>query len=126
MRSESGFDAQVLEYPLIDLRIKRAECKEIISNAGLPVPPKSACYFCPFHSMKTWADMSRDRPELFAKTVELEQIINKKRTAMGKDDVFFTRFAIPLDEVTEQYANQGELFGDYDGVDVCESGHCWT
>lgn len=126
MRTESGFPAQVLEYPLLDLRVNREECKRIIESARLPVPPKSACYFCPFHSMKTWSDMSRERPELFKQSVELEKHINKGREARGKDTIYFTRFEIPLDEVTEQYANQGELFGDYDGVDVCESGHCWT
>ena len=126
MRSESGFPEQVLEYPLLDLRIKREECKRIIEGAGLPVPPKSACFFCPFHSMKTWSDMSKNRPEIFAKAVELENILNERRVMLERDKVYFTRFAIPLDEVTEQYAIQGDLFGDYDGVEVCESGHCWT
>jgi len=34
-------------YPLRDWGWDRAECKARIAEAGLPVPPKSACYFCP-------------------------------------------------------------------------------
>jgi hypothetical protein len=34
-------------YPLIDWGWTREECKARIAEAGLPVPPKSACIFCP-------------------------------------------------------------------------------
>jgi len=35
------------EYPLIEWGWDRDRCKAEIAAAGLPVPPKSACYFCP-------------------------------------------------------------------------------
>jgi hypothetical protein len=34
-------------YPLIEWGYGRDDCKRVIADAGLPVPPKSACYFCP-------------------------------------------------------------------------------
>lgn len=34
-------------YPLIDWGWDRDRCKIEIASVGLPVPPKSACYFCP-------------------------------------------------------------------------------
>lgn len=34
-------------YPLIDWGWDRDQCKAVIRAEGLPVPPKSACYFCP-------------------------------------------------------------------------------
>lgn len=34
-------------YPLLDWHWDRDACKGVIRGAGLPVPPKSACYFCP-------------------------------------------------------------------------------
>lgn len=37
---------QVSDYPLIDRRWSRDDCRKIIADAGLPVPPKSSCYFC--------------------------------------------------------------------------------
>jgi hypothetical protein len=34
-------------YPLMEWGWEREECKARIREAGLPVPPKSACFFCP-------------------------------------------------------------------------------
>ena len=34
-------------YPLIEWGMDREACKELIRSADLPVPPKSACVFCP-------------------------------------------------------------------------------
>jgi hypothetical protein len=34
-------------YPLIEWGWDRERCKREIAVAGLPVPPKSSCYFCP-------------------------------------------------------------------------------
>jgi hypothetical protein len=43
MRSDSGIAHERVAYPLIDLRLDRAACVQIIRQAGLPVPPKSSC-----------------------------------------------------------------------------------
>lgn len=40
-------DKYAYEYPLITWGWDRERCKAAITEAGLPVPPKSACYFCP-------------------------------------------------------------------------------
>ena len=37
-----------LIFPLIDDNLSREDCKKIITNAGLPVPVKSGCWYCPF------------------------------------------------------------------------------
>lgn len=34
-------------YPLLEFDMGRAECVETIKSAGLPLPGKSACFFCP-------------------------------------------------------------------------------
>ncbi|MCZ4244961.1 phosphoadenosine phosphosulfate reductase [Pedobacter punctiformis] len=39
-------------HPLVDLNMGRFECIQTIIDAGLPLPPKSSCTFCP--SMKPW------------------------------------------------------------------------
>lgn len=35
------------QYPLIEWRWNRKKCKEVIESAGLCLPPKSSCFFCP-------------------------------------------------------------------------------
>jgi PP-loop superfamily ATP-utilizing enzyme len=118
---------QDIQYPLIDLLIDRSKCATIISDAGLPVPPKSSCFFCPFHRPQTWREMRRDEPELFQKSVELERHLNTRRDDIGKDHVWFTRFNKPLDEAISEAQKGLDLWGtDEDGPDTCDSGHCFT
>jgi hypothetical protein len=115
---------EVVEYPLLDLGIDRLDCQNIIKAAGLPVPPKSSCYFCPFHRKSTWREMRRDEPELFAKSVELELKINEKRTMLGKDHVWLTDALKPLDQaITEA---QEHLPFEDSGPEECDEGYCWT
>ena len=37
-----------LKYPLVEAGVGREEAKRIIKAHGLPIPPKSECYICPF------------------------------------------------------------------------------
>jgi len=121
-----------LEYPLLHIEWKgrtglsRADCMEVIRGAGLPMPRKSSCYFCPFHTPAVWAQMRRDEPELFEKSAQLEDMLNERRRMLGKDEVYLTRFAKPLREAIA--AAQDGLFGDewdadegYRCGDVCDT-----
>jgi hypothetical protein len=112
-------------YPLIDLGLDRQDCMNIISRAGLPVPPKSACFFCPFHRPSTWAEMARDEPDLFDKSVELERVLNERRDMLGKDRVYLTRFGKPLDEAIKPAQDQLPGFESI-GESGCDEGYCWT
>jgi len=113
------------EHPLLDLRLSRTDCKNIISRAGLPVPPKSACFFCPFHRPKMWSKMRRDEPALFQKSVELENTLNERRRKRGRDPVYLTRFGKPLAEAIPEM--QSDLPGLLDpDTDSCDDGYCWT
>ncbi|MDG7000534.1 MAG: hypothetical protein JRN15_15680 [Nitrososphaerota archaeon] len=60
-------------YPLIDAKMNRADCVKIIEDEGLPVPPKSGCYFCPFNSENRWSDLLESHPRLFARSITLEE-----------------------------------------------------
>jgi hypothetical protein len=109
---------EIVEYPLIDLRISRNDCRKLITEAGLPVPPKSACYFCPFHSRHNWVMLKTEHPELFQKAVEIERFLNYKREKIGKDQVYLHPNLVPLDQAV---GDQSNFFGI---VDNCESGYC--
>ena len=50
----SQIKASILMYPLIDLGMSREDCEIYIQEHGLPVPPKSACKGCPYHSDALW------------------------------------------------------------------------
>jgi hypothetical protein len=102
---------EVFDYPLVERRMTRQDCLNLIATAGLPEPAKSSCYFCPFHSSAHWQRMRQQEPALFAKSVEIERTINVRRTALGKDAVYMTRFGKPLDEAIV-VTGQMDLFDD--------------
>lgn len=119
-------------YPLIGvgedtgLRLNRADCARLIQRAGLPVPPKSSCYFCPFHRLETWDEMARTEPELFAKATDLEDTLNRRRDELGKDHVYLTRFGRPLRTVARGDQQTLPFGGDDADLDNCDSGWCMT
>ena len=121
MRSVSGIPHEVLAYPLIDLRLTRQDCVRIIERSGLSVPPKSSCYFCPFHTLAYWRKQRRDEPDLFWKSVALERTLNDRRAALGKDRVWFTGALKPLDEAVTD-AMQPDLFDDGASCEI--AGYC--
>lgn len=60
-------------YPLMELGIDREGCKQIIRDAGLPLPVKSGCYFCPFTPKNGWINLLKRHPNLYRKAEELEK-----------------------------------------------------
>jgi hypothetical protein len=116
-------------YPLLDHRppLRRQDCARIIQAAGLPVPPKSSCWFCPFHRPSTWAEMRRDRPELFERAAGLEDLLNRRRDALDRDPVYLTRFNRPLRDAIPKAQDMLPLL-DQPGDDEtqCDNGVCFV
>ncbi|MGR3937089.1 phosphoadenosine phosphosulfate reductase [Streptomyces sp. BRA346] len=110
-------------YPLLDLGLRRTDCVRIIEQAGLPIPPKSACFFCPFKTLQQWQEMRRTEPELFAKATELEATLIAQRAALGRDPAYLTRRGKPLSEAIP-VATPLPLV-DSDEAE-CDSGWCMT
>lgn len=120
---------EIPTYPLLDHDppLRRQDCERIIRDAGLPVPPKSSCWFCPFHTPQRWAEMRRDEPELFARACHLEDTLNRRRDEPGRDHVFLTRFNKPLAAAVPEAGAMLPIF-DVSGYDaeVCDNGACFT
>lgn len=97
---------EVFAYPLVDRRMDRAACEAVIVAAGLPVPPKSSCWFCPWTSPTRWRSMMRNDPDTFARAVQFERDVNAKP---GGLTVWLTDALKPLDEAIQE-DGQMELF----------------
>ena len=116
-------------YPLLehDPPLRRADCQAIIAAAGLPVPPKSACYFCPLKRPSAYGVMRRDRPELFDRVVALEALLNQRRQRLGRDPVWLTRFNRPLPEAVARVQDPlPGLDSDPHPDEGCDNGVCFT
>jgi hypothetical protein len=122
VRNASGIEWKQLDYPLIDLRLDRSQCMKLIAEAGLPVPPKSSCWFCPYHSTRNWQDLRTRRPDLFEKAVQLETLMNERRALLGKDRVWLSSKLKPLMRVTTDHVQLSLL----EHEDMCESGYCFV
>jgi hypothetical protein len=71
-RELQGDDKSEFVFPLRDWKWGRAECIQALVRAKLPVPPKSACFFCPSSRKSEVLNLKRDHPDLFARAVEME------------------------------------------------------
>lgn len=79
--------------------------------------------------------MRRDRPALFARAADLEQLLNNRRAELGKDPVWLTRFNRPLPAaiptaqdpipgLDDPTASSPDDEPDDDAT--CDNGACWT
>jgi hypothetical protein len=59
-------------YPLMDWEWTRETCEQVIAAANLPVPVKSACYFCPAMKKPELVQLAAEHPDLYAQAIALE------------------------------------------------------
>lgn len=109
------------EYPLIDKRFTRDDCLGIISRVGLPMPPKSSCWFCPFLKHGDWLDRLQNDPALFVASIGVESIVNAKREKLGKDHLYLHSSGKPLAEAVKQTDSPSD-----DDYDLCDNAGCMT
>lgn len=74
-------------YPLQQLGMTREDCIALIVREGLPVPLKSACYFCPASQKWELWWLAGTHPDLFMRALELEhRAMLGKHSRWGKQD----------------------------------------
>ncbi|WP_145054883.1 hypothetical protein [Lignipirellula cremea] len=70
---DRGDDPQYeYQYPLMDWGWDRQKCQRVIADEGLPVPAKSACFFCPAMKKPELAELAQSDPDLYGYAVSLE------------------------------------------------------
>jgi 3'-phosphoadenosine 5'-phosphosulfate sulfotransferase (PAPS reductase)/FAD synthetase len=60
-------------YPLQEWGWTRERCESEIRQAGLYVPPKSSCFFCPAMRPAEVIELRDEHPDLFARGVAMEE-----------------------------------------------------
>ena len=63
----------VVEYPLIDRKMKRRDCVNYVHRHGYESPPKSGCYFCPFQGPGQWKLLRNEHLDMFEDAMKLEE-----------------------------------------------------
>lgn len=70
---DSSADYVTNLYPLVDLKMSRDDCVDVIREARLPIPTKSGCFFCPFNTIERWYDLYKEQRPLYLKAMHLEE-----------------------------------------------------
>ncbi len=81
--------------PLVDRGIDRNGCARIIADAGLPLPPKSACWLCPFQGAAEWRYLYQTHRDLYERAAALERATTERR---GRRTVLMANGQQTLDE----------------------------
>lgn len=100
-----------IRYPLLDIKpMSRHDCLNWLQRNGYPIPPKSACVGCPFHSNKEWRELNSDE---FKSAAEFDEIIRCRGGIRG--DIFVNRSCKPLAEVDLRNGDEklGQQFFDF-------------
>lgn len=100
-----------LEYPLVDAEMTRRDCEKVMVEHGFPIPLRSACVFCPFHSDAYWQRLKDYHPEEFAKAVTIDRAIRHSEERRGI--AYLHQSRQPLDEVDfNPTRDQVDMFGN--------------
>jgi hypothetical protein len=92
-------------YPLMEWGYDRERCKQIIADAGLPVPVKSACFFCPASKKREIHWLEEHHPELLKRALQIEENAQAKlKSVKGLGRSF--AWGSYLKQI-----NEGSLFG---------------
>ncbi len=104
-------------WPLLERKITRADCHEWMAKHGYPDPPRSACYYCPFHSDTEWRRLRDDDPEHFQKAVDFDNAIResfKEHDKKMQMEVYLHNSCKPLDQVDfDNDEDKGQMTWDF-------------
>ena len=110
-------------YPLVDLRMSRADCVAWLQDHGLDAPPKSACTFCPYHNARAWEKLKRSNDIDWQRAVEVDRAIRDKRQHVG-----FSLYVHPARKPLPEAVSIPEDMGAQQlELDIpCDSGMCFV
>jgi hypothetical protein len=94
-------------FPLYHLGLNRRGCEDLIEEAGLPSPGKSACFFCPATKKHEIKALANDHPDLMERAIQMEEnAMENLKTIKGLGRSFSWKKFLEAD------AKQQELFPD--------------
>ena len=105
-------------YPLIYHGLSRTDCVNFYKENNFPVPIKSSCVFCPYHSNKNWAELQKENGKAWKLCVKVDKSIRDQSQKGLEDKIYLHPSCKPLDEIDFD-DKQLPLFEGFD----CE-GHC--
>lgn len=118
IRAGAAFARWVVNrFPLLEERMSRHDCIRWLEKRDYPVPPKSACKFCPFRKKAEWRWLRDNDPEAWADVRRIDGLI--RNTPGMKFQEFLHESLVPIDEVD---LSTPEEQGQNNWLNECEGG----
>jgi len=104
-------------YPFMEMTMNRSDCINYMRDNGFPIPVKSSCIFCPYHSNSQWKEHKKNKT-VWDEIIKVDEAMRWSAFDAGMSEPVFLHPSLkPIDE-----APLGE-----DQIDMfdneCE-GHC--
>jgi len=96
------------KYPLIELKLRRSDCINFFKKNDFPIPMKSSCVFCPYHSDSFWKEIKKENGSAWKTAIKVDKTIRDASERGSTDKLFLHRTLLPLEDV--QFADQIDLF----------------
>jgi hypothetical protein len=99
----SGVKFITNRHPLIEKWISRRDCVAWLKLHGYPVPPKSACIYCPFQRNAQWRDR-KAQPDEWSRIVEIDEWLGEPAQVSrfrGRNFVHHSRQPIASVDISE-------------------------
>ena len=101
------------EYPLIDKKLTRKDCLDWMEKFDYPIPQRSACFYCPYHSDNYWLWLRSNHKEDFNRAVEFDkQIRVRNKVLRGTPYVHKSRKPLGEIDFDEKENEQLDLFNE--------------
>jgi hypothetical protein len=104
-------------FPLIEKKMSRWHCLQWMKDNNYPEPPRSACFYCPFHSDDEWRRLRNNEPKHFQEAIEFDDKIRKiykKANPSMKMEVYLHNSCKPLSEIDfDNDVDKGQLTWDF-------------
>ena len=95
-------------WPLIENRMSRQDCMAWLKRNGYPIPPKSACVYCPYHTTNNWRKLKAAGGKDWEKVLHVSLLLSER----GE---FLTPKCEPMDILdlsTEEDRGQLDMFNN--------------
>lgn len=111
-------------FPLLELDMTREDCIRWLKDHDLPVPPRSACVFCPFTNKAAWQDLKRQKGADWEKAVAVDEQIRHIRPPHA---LYLSSKCVPLDQAIflPEQVELDSPFIETDDANTCDSGYCF-
>lgn len=105
-------------WPLIEKRMTRHDCLQWMERNGYPMPAKSSCIGCPYHSDAQWREIRDNDPEAWADAIQVDNAMRQNGPVRGMKQLeYMHRSCVPLWQAD---LSSAEDHGQISFLDECD------